>query len=56
MIYSLFTKVLEKLKIDDPLEASAVHGAVGVWSTLCIGILDNDTGVIYTGSFEQLYL
>lgn len=30
--------ILHKLKIDDPLTAVSVHGSVGAWGTLCVGL------------------
>lgn len=48
----------QKLKIDDPLGAVAVHGANGIWGMLAIGIFADGTygGVsgCITGSIGQL--
>jgi Amt family ammonium transporter len=56
--------VVERLRIDDPIGAVAVHGLAGVWGTLATGIfavpalaanLSTGTGGLwYTGSFHQL--
>ena len=55
---------VERLGIDDPIGAVAVHGMAGVWGTLATGIfavpalaanLGTGTGGLwYTGSFRQL--
>jgi Amt family ammonium transporter len=55
---------VERLGIDDPIGAVAVHGMSGVWGTLACGLfaapvlaknLDTGTGgLVYTGSFHQL--
>lgn len=52
--------VLDKLMIDDPVGAIAVHGLNGIWGTLAIGLfgqkalgLAND-GLFYGGGFKQL--
>lgn len=51
---------VEKLQIDDPVGAVAVHGVNGVWGTLAVGIfgqkcmgLANDS-LIFGGGFTQL--
>lgn len=36
--YILASTILERLEIDDPLDAFAVHGACGIWGVLCPGI------------------
>lgn len=56
IVYLISCKLFEKLKIDDPLEASQIHAFTGLWGTLAIGIFDTKYGVIYTGSFDQLLL
>jgi Amt family ammonium transporter len=52
--------LLDRLHIDDPVGAVAVHGLNGVWGTIAIGIfgqkalgLAND-GLIYGGGFIQI--
>ena len=48
----------KKLKIDDAIGASSVHGVAGVWGTLVIGLwgVDGDTGIglFNGGGFSQL--
>jgi Amt family ammonium transporter len=56
--------VVERIGIDDPIGAVAVHGMAGVWGTLATGAfavpslaarLGTGTGgLVYTGSFHQL--
>src|SRR5919109_161502 len=57
-------QLVERLRIDDPIGAVAVHGAAGVWGTLATGIFavpelaetlaTGRGGLLYTGSFHQL--
>ncbi len=56
--------VVERIGIDDPIGAVAVHGLSGVWGTLATGLfavpalakdLGTGTGgLVYTGSFHQV--
>ncbi len=56
--------LVERIGIDDPIGAVAVHGLAGVWGTLATGVfalpsLASDLGtggggLLYTGSFHQL--
>jgi Amt family ammonium transporter len=56
--------LVERVRIDDPIGAVAVHGMAGVWGTLATGIfavpalaenLATGTGGLwYTGSFHQI--
>jgi len=41
IVYSLFSRLLLALNIDDPLEAASVHYANGVWGTLACFIFDS---------------
>jgi Amt family ammonium transporter len=55
---------VERLGIDDPIGAVAVHGMSGVWGTLACGLFavpalasklaTGTGGLVYTGSFKQL--
>lgn len=45
--YYLAHCLLLKLKIDDPLDASPIHGFCGVWGLLCVGIFCTDKNVQY---------
>jgi Amt family ammonium transporter len=55
---------IERLGIDDPIGAVAVHGMAGVWGTVATGLFavpalaDNlgvgTGGLVYTGSFHQV--
>src|SRR6476646_5107908 len=55
---------VERIGIDDPIGAVAVHGLAGVWGTLATGIFavpalasnlaTGRGGLVYTGSFHQL--
>jgi ammonium transporter, Amt family len=55
---------VERIGIDDPIGAVAVHGASGIWGTLACGLFTvpalasklatGHGGLVYTGSFRQL--
>ena len=45
--YSLACKLWKKLGVDDPIEASQVHGACGIWGLIAVGIFDNEKGLIF---------
>lgn len=44
----------QKLKIDDPVGAVAVHGCNGLWGTVAVGLFDYNNGVFYGGGLHQL--
>jgi Amt family ammonium transporter len=56
--------LVERIGIDDPIGAVAVHGMAGVWGTLATGLFavpalaqnlaTGGGGLVYTGSFDQL--
>lgn len=56
LVYSVFCKVLDYLKIDDPLDAFQVHGACGILGCLCVALFEKDVGVFYdsTTGWNQL--
>jgi len=49
VVYGLAIRLMRKLKIDDPVEASAVHGFGGIWGLFVVGLFDRDEGVFYGG-------
>ena len=51
-VYMIACKIFIRLKIDDPVEASQIHGFTGIWGLLAVGIFDLDVGLIYSGSTE----
>jgi ammonium transporter, Amt family len=56
--------LVERLRVDDPVGAVAVHGLAGVWGTLSLGLFALPSqadslatgigGLVYTGSLHQL--
>ena len=53
----------DKLKVDDPVGAVAVHGCNGIWGTIAVGLFATKTapectlkGLFYGGGFHQLGL
>ena len=57
-------RLVERLRIDDPVGAVAVHGMAGVWGTIATGLFavpalaetlaTGTGGLVYTGSFHQV--
>lgn len=45
-----------KLKIDDPVGASAVHGLCGFLGTIAVGLFSKETGLFITGHPGQLFI
>jgi ammonium transporter, Amt family len=43
-----------KLKVDDPVGAVTVHGIVGIWGTLAVGLLDTAGGGLFYGGGVEL--
>ena len=48
VIVVLSSNLLQKLKIDDPVDAFSVHGACGIWGVVAAGLFDKDLG-LFTG-------
>jgi Amt family ammonium transporter len=47
IVYGASTRLLRFLKIDDPLEATQVHGFGGAFGVLVVGWFDRDEGILY---------
>ena len=52
VFYLLACKLFEKLKIDDPMEASQIHAFGGLWGLLAVSIFDDDEGLLVKGNFN----
>lgn len=44
----------KKLRVDDPVGASAAHGLCGIWGTLAVGLFHAEKGLFITGDISQL--
>ena len=49
VIIVLAVIVLDKLKLDDPVGAIAVHLICGIWGTLAVGIFGDKAGIYQLG-------
>lgn len=45
VVFPLASKLLTRMRVDDPLEAGAMHGGCGVWGLLGTGLLAQDQAV-----------
>jgi ammonium transporter, Amt family len=45
---------IDRMKIDDPVGAIAVHGVNGMFGTLAVGLFSTKNGLFTTGSIEGL--
>ena len=43
----------DKLKVDDPVGAVAVHGCNGIWGTIAVGLFDYKDGLFYGGGVHH---
>ena len=46
----------DKLKVDDPVGAVAVHGRNGIWGTIAVGLFDYKDGLFYGGGVHHLLI
>jgi ammonium transporter, Amt family len=49
LFYILGCYILEKIQVDDPVEAVQVHMFGGIWGTMAVGLFDNEKGLLYGG-------
>ena len=47
-------KLLDRMKIDDPVGAIPVHGMCGVWGTLAVGLFHESSGLFSGGGIKLL--
>ena len=45
--YILFSRMVIRFKIDDPLDAFAVHYGAGITGVILVGFFDKSTGIFY---------
>ncbi|KAJ8306768.1 hypothetical protein KUTeg_015680, partial [Tegillarca granosa] len=46
--YMITTRAMLKLKVDDPLDATAgIHYGGGIWGVIAVAIFSNDVGILY---------
>lgn len=53
LIYIGYSRLLIYFKIDDPLDASAIHGGVGTWGVVAVGWFDQTKGILYGKGGKQ---
>ena len=46
--------VFERLHIDDPLEASQIHGVCGFWGVIAVGLFHEERGLFTTGQMNLI--
>lgn len=50
MAYVAWSTLLLRFKVDDPLDAVAVHLGGGIWGVLSVPLFNKETGIFYSGS------
>ncbi|XP_062517513.1 putative ammonium transporter 1 [Corticium candelabrum] len=56
VVYSLAAKLVERNRVDDPLDAIAVHLGGGTWGIVSVPFLDSDYGLFYKGNILSMWL
>jgi Amt family ammonium transporter len=56
LFYILGCWALDKLHIDDVVEATPIHLGGGIWGLLAVAFFDTDRGVLYGGKDSGSYL
>merc|ERR1719261_1480753 len=54
LVVFYWAKCARRMWVDDPVDASAVHGACGVWGLLSIGLFHRETGLCTQGQSELI--
>lgn len=49
LVYIGSTRLMAKMKVDDPLEATQVHGFCGIWGVIALAFFKIDDGIFYGG-------
>ena len=56
VVLAVVSDLLVKYRVDDPLDATTVHGACGFWGIMSIGLFSKDSGIFYGGDGRQLWV
>lgn len=56
IVYSCACKLCEIATVDDPIEASSVHGFTGMWGLIATGIFDKEEGLLSDSEDKWKYL
>jgi len=56
IVYSGACKLCEIATVDDPIEASSVHGFTGMWGLIATGIFDKEEGLLSDSGDKWKYL
>lgn len=49
-------EVIDKIHVDDPVGAVAVHGVCGMFGTLCVGLFGREGGLFTTGDPSRFFV
>lgn len=50
LVYIGSTRFLARIKVDDPLEATQVHGFCGIWGVIAVAFFAKNKGILYGAS------
>lgn len=53
LFYVLGCKLMKKIGVDDPVDASSVHGICGAWGLIATGFFDNSKG-LFSGNKKEM--
>ena len=54
VVYVIASKTISTMKVDDPLDAVAVHMGSGFWGLIACPLFMYDDGIVYSGSLASL--
>lgn len=56
IIVVLAVEIVDKIHVDDPVGAVAVHGVCGAFGTLCVGLFAREGGLFTTGDPSRFFV
>lgn len=56
IIVVLAVEFIDKIHVDDPVGAVAVHGVCGLFGTLCVGLFGREGGLFLTGDPSRFFV